>query len=271
MTDLVQPGIERSSSTEVPGTVATTTSRDGTCIAYERVGAGPALVLVDGALGSRRFGPNAPLPPLLAEQFTVYHYDRRGRGESGDTQPYTVDRELEDLAAVIDAAGGRAHLYGVSSGALLALDAARRLPNKIDMVVVYEPPCVVDDSRAPYPSDYAEQLAALVASDRRGDAVKLFMRKAAAMPAFLVILTRVMPAWSKVTAASHTLVYDAHVMGDTGSGKPLSAKRFSAGARTLVVDGGRTQSGARCPARRTTSSRRRSHRCWRRSSPRERR
>ena len=105
----------------------TTISRDGTLIAYDRSGRGPAVVIVDGTFGSRSFGPNVKLPAKLSAQHTVFHYDRRGRGDSGDTRPYAVAREVEDLEAVIDAAGGQACVYGISSGAVLAVDAARRL------------------------------------------------------------------------------------------------------------------------------------------------
>jgi pimeloyl-ACP methyl ester carboxylesterase len=240
MTDLVQPTIERSRPAEVARSVRTTSSQDGTLIAYECVGAGPALVIVDGAFGSRAFGPNVSLPPLLTDRFTVYHYDRRGRGDSGDTAPYAVRREVEDLESVIDAAGGSAYVYGISSGALLAFAAARAFPHKIRRLAVYEPPCVVDESRNPWPADFLQRLTASIASGRRGAAVKLFMREGSAMPAFLVALTRIMPAWSKLTAVAHTLVYDAHVMGDTGSGRPLPAEVFSVDIPTLVVDGGKS-------------------------------
>ena len=122
------------------------TSKDGTTIAYERSGNGPALILVDGALCSRAFGPSPKLAPLLARHFTVYAYDRRGRGESGDTRPYSPAREVEDIAALIEAAGGPACLLGLSSGGALALEAA---PSgvRVDKVVAYEPPYVDEDGR----------------------------------------------------------------------------------------------------------------------------
>src|SRR5215471_12314510 len=119
------------------------TSKDGTSIAYERSGGGPAVILVDGALCSRGFGPSPKLAPLLARHFTLYAYDRRGRGQSGDTPPYSPTRELEDLAALIDAAGGSATLVGLSSGAALALQAAASNP-RVTGVVAYEPPYVDD-------------------------------------------------------------------------------------------------------------------------------
>ena len=119
-------------------------SQDGTPIAYDKTGNGPPVILVDGALCYRAFGPARPLAKLLAEDFTVFTYDRRGRGESGDTQPYDVEREIEDLEALIKEAGGSACLYGISSGGALILEAAKRLP-AVQHIAVYEVPFVVDD------------------------------------------------------------------------------------------------------------------------------
>jgi len=125
-------------------------SRDGTSIAFERLGDGPPLILVDGALCHRRFGPMPKLAPLLARDFTVFMYDRRGRGDSGDTAPYAVEREVEDIDALIEEGGGSAFLYGVSSGAALALEAASRGLG-IRKLALYEAPFIVDDSRPPLP------------------------------------------------------------------------------------------------------------------------
>src|SRR6266540_5342672 len=137
-------------------------SSDGTAIAYEIAGHGPALILVDGALCHRAMGPSGPLAKLLAERFTVLTYDRRGRGDSGDADPYSVHREVEDLAALIEAAGGSAHLYGISSGAVLALEAtAQGLP--VESLALYEPPFIVDDSRAPMGASYTAPLGAALA------------------------------------------------------------------------------------------------------------
>src|SRR5262249_32465298 len=121
----------------------TVTSEDGTTIAYDQTGNGPPLVLVDGALNSRAFGLNRPLAAILADRFTVITYDRRGRGDSGDTQPYAAQREIEDLAAVIDATGGPAHVYGISSGAGLALETACAVPAHVAKLALYEAPFVV--------------------------------------------------------------------------------------------------------------------------------
>jgi pimeloyl-ACP methyl ester carboxylesterase len=215
----------------------TVTSKDGTTIAFDRMGDGPPVILVDGAFGHRRFGPNEPLAPLLAEHFTVYTYDRRGRGGSGDTPPYAVEREVEDLDALIGAAGGSASLYGISSGAALALAAAARgLP--VTRLALFEAPFVVDDSRPPIPDDYLDRLNQLVAEDRRADAIRLFMTKGVGLPGVVVTMMRLMPAWSKLKAVAHTAPYDAAVLGDTGSGRPLPADRWaSVTVPTLVLVG----------------------------------
>jgi pimeloyl-ACP methyl ester carboxylesterase len=171
------PRIQIHSSIAARDEFGTAISRDGTLIAYDRSGRGPVVVVIDGTFGSRTFGPNVKLPAKPSAHHTVVHYDRRGCGASGDTRPYAVAREVEDLEAVIDAAGGRGCVYGISSGAVLAVDAARRLPDKITKLALYEPPCVVDDSRAPWPADYADRVTQLVASGRRDEAVKLWMRQ----------------------------------------------------------------------------------------------
>jgi alpha/beta hydrolase family protein len=154
---------------------ATVTSRDGTTIAYETTGTGPPLILVDGALCYRDFGPSRKLAEQLAGDFTVITYDRRGRGESGDGLTYAVEREVEDLEALIEAAGGSAHVYGISSGAALALDAAQR-DIGVERLALYEAPFIVDDGRAPIDPDYVSRLNGFLVAGRPGDAVRLFMR-----------------------------------------------------------------------------------------------
>lgn len=214
-------------------------SRDGTPIAYDRLGSGPPLILVDGALCHRKFGPMEKLASSLAEEFTVFTYDRRGRGESGDTLPYAVEREIEDLEALIEEAGGSAHVYGVSSGAALALDAANRGAS-IEKLVVYEAPFIVDGSRPPLPPDYLSRLNLMIATNRRDDAVRLFM-KTVGMPSVLIGLMRFLPAWTKLKAVAHTLVYDALIVADYQRGQPLPANRWSSvTAPTLVVVGGKS-------------------------------
>ena len=189
-------------------------SRDGTPIAFERMGTGPAIVLVDGALCSRRFGPMPGLAKLLSQHFTVFLYDRRGRGDSGDTKPYAREREVEDLEALIQEAGGSAFVLGLSSGGALALEGAARGLN-ITKLAVYEPPFMVDDGGHHAAANHEGQLNRLIASGRRGDAVKYFMREMIGAPPIVVVLMRLMPGgWRKLEAVAHTLPYDAAVMGD---------------------------------------------------------
>jgi pimeloyl-ACP methyl ester carboxylesterase len=214
-------------------------SSDGTAIAFETSGDGPPIILVDGALCYRASGPSRPLAAQLAAHFTVYTYDRRGRGESGDTLPYAVEREVDDIQALIDHAGGSAYVYGISSGAALALEAAQRCAG-ITRLALYEAPFIVDDSRSAVPDDYVPQLNDLLASERRGDAVKLFMRQVG-LPAVVIALMRFLPAWSKLKAVAHTLPYDAAAMGSTQTGRPLPAARWSeVTVPTLAIVGGRS-------------------------------
>jgi pimeloyl-ACP methyl ester carboxylesterase len=211
-------------------------SKDGTSIAYDRFGKGPAIILVGGAMSNRTAGE--PLAALLAEHFTVFTYDRRGRGDSGDTAPYAVEREVEDIDALIKEAGGSAFVYGMSSGAVLALEAAARIEG-ITKLAMYEPPFIVDDSRSPLPEGYMTQITDLVSSGRRGDAVELFMTKAVEVPAEFIAPMRNDPMWAEMEKVAHTLVYDNIIMGDNMAGKPLPAGRWaSATMHTLVMDGG---------------------------------
>jgi pimeloyl-ACP methyl ester carboxylesterase len=216
-------------------------SKDGTAIAYDQTGTGPAVILVGGALNSRTFGVMGPVVPLLEPRYTVIHYDRRGRGDSGNTKPYAVKREVDDLEALIDAVGGSAYVYGNSSGAALALEAANQLGDKVKKLVVYEAPFVVDNSRAPLPTNFVAHLDELTAANQRGAAVKYFMTKGVGVPAFGVAMMRIMPVWSKLKAMADTLPYDAATLGDAASGKPLPAQHWAAiTAPTLVVCGGKS-------------------------------
>jgi pimeloyl-ACP methyl ester carboxylesterase len=219
--------------------MTTVRSEDGTPIAYERTGSGPAVIIVDGALCYRDAGPARKVAAELAERFTVITYDRRGRGESGDTQPYSVAREVEDLEALIAAAGGRASLCGFSSGAVLSMEAGRA-GAAVERIVAYEPPFIVDDSRSPAPADYVAGLNEDLAAGRRGAAVKRFMRMVG-MPAFLLAVSPLFPGWKKLKGIAHTLPYDAAVMGDTQAGRPLDPERWSAvRVPTLVLVGGKS-------------------------------
>jgi pimeloyl-ACP methyl ester carboxylesterase len=216
----------------------TVISKDGTPIAFERSGSGPALILVDGALCYRAFGPMPQLAALLARHFTVFTYDRRGRGESGHTAPFAVEREVEDIAALLQEAGGAACVYGISSGAALALEAANRIPG-IRKLALYEAPFIVDGSRPPVISTW-DEIDQAVAADRRADALKHFM-KMVGMPAIVIALMRVMPAWSKLKAVAHTLPHDGAVMRRHMRGEPLPAGQWSGiSVPTLSVAGGKS-------------------------------
>jgi pimeloyl-ACP methyl ester carboxylesterase len=210
-----------------------TTSTDGTTIAADRTGSGPALVLVAPALATRT--AFAPLAELLASHFTVYAYDRRGRGDSGDTPPYAADREVEDLLAVIDAAGGSANVFGHSSGAVLALDAAARDAG-VTKLALYEPPFIIDGE--PMAADFADQLAALVAAGRPGDALALWMRSTVGMSDEAIAQARTEPWWRALEAVAHTTPYDATITAQYMTGRPLPARRWSTVTMpTLVLDG----------------------------------
>ena len=216
-------------------------SKDGTPIAFQRAGNGPAVILVDGALCCRASGP---LAELLATNFTVFTYDRRGRGDSGDTAPYSVEREVEDIEALVNEAGGSAFVYGTSSGAALALEAANR-GLAIRKLALYEAPLMVDDSRCPIPENQLARLNDLLSADRRADAVKLFLHLVG-VPAIFVALMRLMPVWSKLTAVAHTLTHDIIILQDTRRDTSLPAGRWAAiTAPTLVVDGGRSPASMR--------------------------
>jgi len=213
-------------------------SQDGTTIAFDRTGEGPPVILVGGAFQHRAIDSSVvQLAALLAPHFTVFRYDRRGRGDSSDTPPYAVEREVEDLQALVEEAGGSAFVFGGSSGAVLALDAAARgLP--IGKLALYEPPFIVDDSRPPLPKDYVERLTELASTGRRGDAVEYFMTQAMGTPAEAVAGMRGAPFWPALEGVAHTLAYDGTVMGDTMSGNPEPLKQWaSVGVPTLVMVG----------------------------------
>jgi pimeloyl-ACP methyl ester carboxylesterase len=221
---------------ETKRAVASVRSKDGSSIAYEKSGSGPALVIVSNALSVR--SDFRRLATLLGPSFTVYNYDRRGRGDSGDTQPFAVDREIEDLAAVIERAGGSASLFGGSSGAVLALEAANRLGAKVKGAVLFEPPFIVDDSRPPVPETLFQDIGNLVAEGRRGDAVAQFMVKGVGVPEAVVAQMRLAPMWAPMEKRAHTLPYDGALLAGLQAGKPLPTGRWtSVKARTLLLDG----------------------------------
>ena len=218
-------------------------SSDGTSIAYDRSGAGPAVVLVAGALSDRSTA--RPLSGQLAATFSVFAYDRRGRGDSGDTAPYAVEREIEDLDAVVRMAGGTAFVFGHSSGAALAMRAAAAGVS-MQRLALYEPPFMVDDSRALPPADYASRLTTALAQGRRGDALELFMTIAVQTPPDAVAQMRQSPYWSGMEAMAGTLAYDQAVMEGTMTGGPLPAAwARSITLPVLAMDGGASPSWAR--------------------------
>ena len=224
--------------------VAKVRSRDGTTIAFDRTGDGPPLIFVGGAFQQRSGQGMAQLAALLAPRLTVYNYDRRGRGDSGDTAPYAVEREVEDLEALIAEAGGSAFVFGMSSGGVLALEAARRLP--ITRLAVYDPPFMVDDSGPRPPADHQAQLTELVSSGRPGDAAEFFMTKIIGMPTEAVAPMRGSPIWPALEQVAHTLPYDAAVMGDYSL--PIERMR-SVTVPTLVIAGEKTDPRLRRAAR----------------------
>ncbi|HTE00809.1 MAG TPA: alpha/beta hydrolase [Mucilaginibacter sp.] len=189
------------------------TSKDGTSIAYDQSGNGPILILVDGALCSRNFGPMPKLAELLTGHFTVINYDRRGRNDSGDTQPYAPEREIEDLAAIIKATGESVYVAGISSGAALALAATASGLN-IKKLALYEAPFDVDNTGHKAPKDSLQKLQKMIAEDRRGDAVKFFLHDMIGVPSFAVFMMKLMPVFKKLKASAHTLPYDIELLGD---------------------------------------------------------
>ena len=207
------------------------TSKDGTDIAIERSGDGPPVILVCG--GSVDRSSNTGLAAALAPRFTAYNYDRRGRGDSGDTQPYAIEREIEDIEAVLGAAGGTAYLYGSSSGAGLALLAARQLSG-ISKLAMWEPPYNVDPAGRP-PADQVAQYERMVAEGRRGDAAEYFMTKVVRLPQEMADGARQSPWWPAMESRAHTLAYDARIMGDYAPPVDVAA---SVTIPTIVLSGG---------------------------------
>ncbi|MCA4135357.1 alpha/beta fold hydrolase [Arthrobacter sp. M4] len=229
----------------------TVTSKDGTPIAYEKVGSGPELVLVDGALCYRDFGPSRSLANHLADRFTVYFYDRRGRGGSGDTQPYAVEREYEDLEAVIIAAGGNPFVAGFSSGGALALHAAA---SGVGMrrIASYEAPYVGLHKVKRQELDYHGQLRQLIAKGDRAGAVAFFMVKMVGAPPFVPLLMRLSPkVWKQLTGVAHTLPYDAAVMGNFEVPRDTLQKIT---VPTLIMGGGKSKANMAAAVKNTADA-----------------
>jgi pimeloyl-ACP methyl ester carboxylesterase len=228
--------------------VEMTSSADGTPIAFDRIGSGPALLLVGGAFNDRQ--SPSELAERLADGFIVYTYDRRGRGDSGFTEPYAVEREIEDLQAVIEAADGTAHLFGHSSGGALALETAARSIS-VTKLAVYEAPYIVDDSRPPLPDDYIEHLDELTAAGKGKEIVAYFMTSAVGMPPELVEPMLDSPMIDSMANLAHTVAYDGRVMlRGSMHGEALPLKwRDAVTMPTLVMDGGNSPVWMRNSAR----------------------
>lgn len=209
------------------------TSKDGTKIAYEKTGTGPALIVVGGALSDRKGG--AELAKLLAPHFTVYTYDRRGRGNSTDTQPYSVEREVEDLEALIDEAGGSAFVYGKSSGAGLTLRASAELGNKVKKLALYEAPYNDAAGAAAEWQAFRKKLDDLLAAKRHDEAVTAFLKFVGA-PDEAVAKMKASLAWKGMLAMAPTLAYDNAILGDDRSVPSKAAAKIQSPA--LVMDGG---------------------------------
>jgi pimeloyl-ACP methyl ester carboxylesterase len=218
-------------------------SKDGTTIAYDQQGRAPAVILVNGALGYRKFKLFTALSTALSERWTVINYDRRGRGDSDEAGPFAVEREIEDIAALIEAVGGRASLWGFSSGGALALRAAGAGIG-VEKLAVYEAPFVVDPHDklpAPY---YGQRLDQLLAASDQSGAVKHFMRGAMGIPAPVVAAMRLMPMWKELEANAMTLPYDWTALGEHNMrGEPLQSEEWaSVTVPTLVVYGAKSPS-----------------------------
>ncbi len=211
------------------------TSKDGTGIAFERSGEGPALILVLGAFNDRATG--APLSRSLEPHFTVFNYDRRGRGDSGDTAPYAIERELQDLDALLAQAGGSACVFGYSSGATLALRAAAH-GLAISKLALYEPPPT--GAKA---GNLAPRLTELISAGRRGDAVELFQTEGVGIPAAVVAQMRNAPFRPALEKMAHTLVYESIILGSLPTGLIASVR-----VPALVIDGEASPEVIRHPA-----------------------
>jgi pimeloyl-ACP methyl ester carboxylesterase len=222
-------------TTHLEQPMQTVTSKDGSTIAYDRSGDGPVVILVGGALSYRRFSKMQEISAALAEHCTVINYDRRGRGDSSANGPYALEREIEDLAAIIDAEGGRASLWGWSSGGALALRAAAAGIG-VERVSVYEVPFMVQPGLSHPTRDYAERLDELVAVDDRNGAVKHFLCNAVGIPAPFVALMRLMPMWKGLAATAHTLPHDWEALGaHTMYGAPLDPDEWAAVTMPALV------------------------------------
>jgi pimeloyl-ACP methyl ester carboxylesterase len=229
----------------------TTRSADGTRIAYVANGSGPPLILVGGAFCDHRArAAGLPLSRALEASMTVVCFDRRGRGESGDTSPYAVAREVEDLSALVEVAGGSAAVYGHSSGAVIALEAAAAGVS-IERLALYEPPLVFADQRAAMPDDLVEQLVALTSADRRSEAAELFLTKGVGVPLPAVERIKASPGWPSLMALAHTLSYDATLTRDP---EALLARGASVTQPALLMAGEKSEAWMRAGVERLAAA-----------------
>lgn len=220
-------------------------SKDGTSIAYEKSGSGEPLILIDGALCYRSFGPMKKFASLLSNNFAVYWYDRRGRGDSGDSPTYSPDREVEDIEALIDEAGGSAFLLGLSSGAALAIRSAEK-KLKIKKMALYEPPYVWDKKSGKPAVDHEAELKKILATGNRSKAVKYFMVTMVGAPAIAAFIMQLMPMWKKLKAVAHTLPYDSAIMGNWSVPEE---KISSITVPTLISGGGKSPATLQDPVK----------------------
>lgn len=217
------------------------TSVDGTQIAYTKQGVGSPLILIDGAFCHRTFGANVKLPQYLTDHFEVYTYDRRERGESGNTQPYKVEREFEDLQAILNEIGEPPFVYGISSGAALALEAVKH-GLVFKKLIVFEAPYITDNSRSPFPENYLMNIQKLIKEKRYAETVKYFMKTGVGLPSFVVWIMGMMPAWKKMKQIAPTLEYDTLMLRDYGLGNPLKQEDWEAvKIPVLVISGSKSE------------------------------
>jgi len=217
------------------------TSQDGTQIAYTKQGVGSPLILIDGAFCHRKFGANVKLPQHLTDHFEVITYDRRGRGDSGNSHLYQIEKEFEDLQAIINKIEGQPFVYGISSGAALALEAAKAGLN-FKKLIVFEAPYITDNSRSPLPENYLPNIQKLIKEKKDAETVKYFMKTGIGLPSFAVWMMQWMPAWKKMKQIAPTLEYDTLMLRDYGSGKALNKKDWeSIQMPVLVISGTKSE------------------------------
>ncbi|ANZ39872.1 hypothetical protein BBK82_31330 [Lentzea guizhouensis] len=217
----------------------TITSADGTTIAYEKAGSGPAIIVISNVAEDHT--GVAGLAAALAEHFTVVTFDRRGRGASGDPQPYDPAREIEDIAALIGIAGGAAALTSGSGGCGITLDAASALGDRVTGLYLYEPPFIVDDSRPPAPADYVDHVEELVAAGKRSEAVEYVMTEMIRVPAEYVEPMKQDPSWDDMARYAHTYAYEGRILQGLMDGTPLPADRWSIDVPIAVAVGGNSE------------------------------